>query len=293
MLDKVEFSDLYKFLASLGLGMMVVALCFPFFLFQIDITKNYQVVNSTSGFLKQFILQQEKIGCLLFDWWWVISIIIFFTGGFLFIDGIRKWGKRQSVIDKSQDLDLLEKEKIKKASQSEVDKKLSEDVSEIEEAAETEDVDSRRIVFQTYKSIEKKVIDSLVTVDSTIKKQNNVKVNNFVYDLVIIKRLSDIQRLHKVCEIKYYQKIIHYSYLLQGVSSFLLAANNYERYVVADDPRINVEYYIIWIYANPNQKELLDKYKVKVISYAQEKGIDLRIIVKAESELGNLKEDLF
>ncbi len=292
MLDKVEFSDLYKFLASLGLGMIIIAICFPFFLFQVDIAKNYQVVNSTSSFLKQFISQQERVGYWLFDWWWIISAIAFCTGGVIFIYGVRKWSQRQSVLDKSQDLDLLEKEKIKKATQSDVDKKLNEDVDEMEDVESVENLDNRNTVFQTYQSIEKRVITSIPMDAPRIRKQDNVKVNNFVYDLVIIKRLSDSQRLHKVCEIKYYQKIIRYSYLIQGISSFLLAAANYERYVVADDRRIITQYYIIWIYADPSQRGLLDKYKTKVISYAQEKGIELNIIVRSEAELENIKNDL-
>jgi hypothetical protein len=296
MWDKVEFSDLYKFLASLGLGMIIIALCFSFFLFQVDVVKGYQIDKSTTDCLKHSVSQQEKIGYWLFDWWWIISTVIFCIGMALLIYGVIKWRERQRVLDKSQDLDLLEKEKIKKATQIDVDKKLSEDVDEIEDNEDVgliERIGDRKVIYQAYQSIEKRVFSSLAIDDPKVRIQDNIKVNNFIYDLVIIKRLSDNQRLHKICEIKYYQKIIRYSYLFQGISSFLLAANNYERYVVAGDRRIIIEFYIIWIYSDSSQRVLLEKYRAKVIDYSRERGVEINIIVKHDSDIDSLKNDLF
>ncbi len=290
MLERIDFSDIYKFLSSIGLVLMIAAIFLPMFLFQLDIVKNYQNTDSKiiSNTVKQSIQYQEKLICWLLTWWWVISGLCFIIGLIFFTHGIKKWSKRQAVLDKMQDLDLQEKEKIIiPASQEEVNKKLNEDVDEIED-----DNSKKPSILQSYNLIENKVFNSIRTNDPNIKINHNARVNTFIYDLIIIKRVSYQEKLHKVCEIKYYQKEIFYSYVQHGISSFLLAVGNYEKYVAADDRRINVKYYMIWICTSQDQKKRLELYIDKALTYSNEKGVRLTIILKLDSELDSIKDEL-
>lgn len=292
MLEKIEFSDIYKFLSSVGLVLILAAVLLPIYLFQIDITKYCQNIDSKqiSETVKHSILLHDNLTFSLLKCWPFISLLAFVFGALLFGYGIFRWNKRQIILDKMQDLDLQGKEKIiKEASQEEVNKKLNEDADEIEEIEE--DDGKRSLVLESYKAIESRVIDSIKTDDPNIRINHNARVNNFVYDLIIIKYLDNRRRLHKVCEIKYYQKEIFYSYVKHGISSFLLAVSNYEK-LVADDPRIIAEYYMIWICTNSDQKIRLERYTRLAREYSAEKGVNLNIIIKLESELESIRNVL-
>lgn len=118
-------------------------------------------------------------------------------------------------------------------------------------------------MLQSYEAIENQVFKAIVITDTNIKVNHNARAGKFVYDLVIVNRILEHERLHKVCEIKYYQKEIFYAYVQHGISSFLLAASNYERYISTDDRRVRIEYYMIWICTNQEQKKRLESYKVR------------------------------
>lgn len=290
MLERIDFSDIYKFIASIGLVLIIAAILLPIFLFQFNVVKNYQSIDLKiiSETVRQSIQLQDKLIYWLINFWWLLSSLCLLSGSIIFGYGIRKWGKRQAVIDKLQDLDLQEKEKIiMPASQEEVNKKLNEDVDEIED-----DNSKKPSILQSYNIFENKVVNSIRTNDPNIKINHNARVNNFIYDLIIIKRLSNQERLHEVCEIKYYQKEIFYSYVQHGISSFLLAVANYDKFVAADDSRINVRYYMIWVCTSQDQKKRLESYLDKALIYSNEKGVRLTIILKLDSELDSIKDEL-
>lgn len=287
MIDKIEYSDLYKFLSSIGLVLIVASLSIPFFIFQIDILKHYRNLNLKviSEISRKSIQIQENSINLILNYWWILSGFLFLGGAIILFIGIKKWNKRQKVCDKTQDISLQEKEKlIQPASAKAINKKI-EDEADLEGSAQS----TIMAALKNYKSVESKVVDAVKTVSPSIKINPQARVGNFVYDLIIIERKSPVESIHKVCEIKYYQKEIFYSYIKHGVSSFLLAAENYQKIMVLGDNRIRIEYYLIWICINDEQIHRLGTYVNMAERYSIEKGIKLNIILKKESEINSIK----
>lgn len=289
MLDKIDFSDIYKFLSSIGLVLIVAAILIPFFVFQIDLSKNHNIeINTISNLVKQSIQYQDFAINIVLKLWWGFSAILLIIGVILFILGLTKWKKRQKVLDKIQDIDLYYKEQlIKEANSKEIINKAEEDADDICDANF-----NKRSFLQHYKFIELKVINAIKTNNSNIRIVPNAKLGNFVYDLIIIERVSNNERIHKICEIKYYQKEIFYSYLHRGVSSFLLSISNYQNYMVKDDRRIHLKFYMIWICNSIEQKERLVSYRKKAKEFSKNKGVNLEIIIKQDSEIESLKNEL-
>jgi hypothetical protein len=290
MLDKIDYSDIYKFLSSIGLVLIITAVLIPIFIFQFDVVKDYRGINLQiiSDIAKQSIQYQEKLVFWLIKLWWILSSACLLSGLLIFGYGIKKWSSRQKVRDKIESLGVLEKEKmLNPASQNEVEKKRKEDADEIEE-----DGSNDPVILQSYKTIEDNVINSLTIKDQNIQIRSHLRLNNYIYDLVIIYKLLNQKRLHKVCEIKYYQKEIFYTYVLSGISSFLLSILNYNKYIAFGERRIKVEYYMIWICATQEQKGRLELYRDKAMVYSKERGIDLTIILKTDTELNSIKDEL-
>jgi len=290
MLDKIDFTDIYKFIASIGLALVIAAFIIPVFVFQLDLTKNYRDIELTklSSLIKESMDNQEKVINDIIKIWWFFSLISFLGGILLMVIGILNWKKRQNVIDRLQDIALLEKENnIKTAPASEIDNKVNEDADEIEETNQ-----NRASFIQDYKSLEKRIFEALSIKDQNIKLTRNAKVGNYVYDLIIIQHISEGKRIHFVCEIKYYQKGIFYSYIQQGVSSFLLAISNYWNNFNDDRKRVQIEPVMIWICRNTDQKTQLLSYKDKVRKYAENRGIHLNIIIRLDTEINILINDL-
>lgn len=71
MLDKIEFSDIYKFLASIGIGLILAAFLLPIYLFQIDLLKNYRNIDIVriAYTMKQSIQSQDTLSYLLMNNW--------------------------------------------------------------------------------------------------------------------------------------------------------------------------------------------------------------------------------
>lgn len=289
MLDRIDFSDIYKFLSSIGLALIVAAILIPFFVFQIDLSKNHILdTNTIPEIVKDSIQYQDCAINLVLKFWWIFSIILLVAGGILFLIGITKWNKRQEILDKIQEMDLRNKERlIKEANSKEISNKAEEDAEEINESDF-----NKRAFLQHYKSIELKIINSIKTNNPNIRIAPNAKLGKFVYDLLIIERLSNNERIHKICEIKYYQKEILYSYLHRGISSFLLSISHYQNYLVKDDRRIRLKFYMIWICNSIEQKNRLVSYKDKAMKFSKSKGVNIEIIIKQDSEIESIINEL-
>lgn len=291
MFDKIEFSDIYKFISSIGIVLIVAAVLIPLFIFQIDLVKNYKDVDVSqlTVELQETIEYQNKALNNVFKYWWIISGLLFIAGIAISVIGVLKWKTRQDVIDKLQDLDLLEKEKlIQEAPISDVAQKIEEDAEEINETNQ-----DKELFKEKYKTLEKRVIESIDVNNQDIQIRHNAKVGSFVYDLIIIKRISLKESVHKVCEIKYYQKEIFYSYIQHGVSSFLLSISNYLNNL-SPGPMgsISSSFYIIWICNSNSQLLQLHSYAEKAKQFSRNKGVNLNIIITLESNIEIIKDEL-
>jgi hypothetical protein len=289
MFDKFEFSDIYKFISSIGITFVAFAFAIPIILFQIDVLKYYKTdnFNKFPETIHKSIEIQQSLVYYSLKFWWAISSVFLILGFSIFLYGICRWKKRQNVLDKIQDLDLESKENnIKIANKTEINTKIKEDAEEINSAGK-----DRLSFISSYKSIERKIFDATQIYKPNIKITRNAKVGKYIYDLIIIKRISAIKRIHKVCEIKYYQNSLLYSTIQHGIANFLLSISNYKNEISVDDRRIEFEFFMIWI-CKDSVFNILKAYSIKAKQFSKNKGINLKIIILHEKDIDNIYDKL-
>ena len=112
MIEKIEFSDINKFLASLGLICIGLAFFLPWF-FNHDVSillLEKDKIEKLTPTAKIIILDQQKALMMINQTVPWVSGILILIGIVLLVYSIKLWKKRQTVLDKIQDEELKSKE---------------------------------------------------------------------------------------------------------------------------------------------------------------------------------------
>lgn len=141
VLPKIEFGHFYKFIASLGLVMMGVAVALPWLMFQQLaplVIKESDLVQYTTLAQQTITERQQNL-----QWWTEnqvgISLLTFLAGVAVTVHGLQGWKERQQVTDDKEKEELRSLMAAAPASDLEVSKRLD---SEVEAAiAETPEDD--------------------------------------------------------------------------------------------------------------------------------------------------------
>ncbi len=107
-MDKIEFSDIYKFIASIGLILIGMAVVLPWFInhdtpFLLIEANKIKALTPTA----QNIIKDQQSTLSFLNNWIVVASLILFSGGItMLIWSIINWRKRQMVVDGIQDEEL-------------------------------------------------------------------------------------------------------------------------------------------------------------------------------------------
>lgn len=292
-MQKVEYSDLYKFLTSFGVVLLFVSIFIQWGILQEVKSIN---VNDLSALPKDAILFIQSRHDFLMKCGNLLSIFSFLTGLGLTIFGILKWNDRQKIIDKGQDLDLSNK-LSRMVSISEKDKIKSHEIEIVSEDdgtdIETIKLDksfSVKTTAKRYFEVEQEVISCIdSSVESNYKIRKSVKLDNSSFD-VVLESGHDGKKHFDIFEIKYYPKRIFYSFLNQGVGRFILSAISF----VDSRSRLNtdVSLYMVWIYRDLSEKSKVVEYAVKCQKEVKTNGYQLKIFVAHEDSIKDLKPEI-
>lgn len=193
MFNKIEFSDLYKFLTSTGLIVLGSAFFIPWLFMKQDqglliSESEYLLLNEKARNLFDSRIELNLLISKSILWF---SLALLVIGISSMSYGIWKWSKKQKIIDESQNIDIAEKRVGQKnLKPSEVLKKAG---SEIEEEIEAEADDNKE---NNQKEI-------------TPEKKNKLKSN-----------LIDLENL-------FYQKILEFNTFNYKVSNNIKIADKY------------------------------------------------------------------
>ena len=230
-MEKLEYSELSKFLVSIGITLIVIAFLLPWLYLResfdllvtkdelLKLTENAQTIIKTR---QNFVL--ESINYIQFA-----SLFLIILGLFSIVIGLWKWIKKQN--------DLDEREKIITETHKHNFKKLSQE--EISEKAENE--------FVTLKQDEKTIVTDKVLKDEFIPKYlqlergffeklmkfyyndfrilSNYRINRFEYDIILQAR--SINQLDYIFEIKYYPKRYSHSNLKEAILNLGKSTKSY------------------------------------------------------------------
>lgn len=276
-MNKLEFSDLNKFLTSVGLIFIGVAVLLPWYINQNSdlITLEQEKIDSSTKTAQKIIENQQNYLNYISENLICIVLILICIGIFLLAWGIIRWNRRQNVRD------AKENEELNALMQKNISVQEKKDIIEREIEINNGTLSEDKIeVVQNYLNIENLIYLKISNYYSVnyINRQN-IKIGKFNYDIIMeskqIQRRGDL-----IIEIKYISKADSYSKFIDSINQFLLSINHYEN---TQQRRVTP---IIIFVLNKNVLESdLDQIKIRLKDYSNSVRGNLRIKTIEEKEL--------
>ena len=233
-MEKIEYSDLNKFLVSVGVALMTISILIIWLFFRepFDLLIQKDNLENLTEVAKSIIItRQGRVSQLLCFIPWV-SLFLFLLGLASLIIGLVRWWKKQHIIDER---DLLTNKKLKKELE-----KLSE--QEIVVKAETEyqeTVDEPAITTTTTETTKKEeFVKSYLQVEQIISDKiklffsdkyrvlNNYRLKQFEYDIILNAPLLNDRDI--IIEIKYYPDGAMSQYIRETLIRLEIAKKYYQ-----------------------------------------------------------------
>ncbi len=227
-MEKIDYSDINKFLVSIGLVLIAFSIIAPYIFlkedFSIYINKSELVKYDLE--IRNIITQkqnlifniQSKISCF--------SISLFILGLISIITGLFRWFKRQSKIDEKFDKELFKLDlEIKSLTPQEKIEKIENEVEEIQIAEQLESnitpdysKENKEILYNVYKNIETTFYNKFKKYNSLnfeVLTEQKIGLRTYIDVLMKSKSLANKDRL---IEIKYYKNQIPITSLLLNLT---------------------------------------------------------------------------
>jgi len=276
-MNKIEFSDINKFFASIGLLLIGLAIFLPWFINQNSdiLFFDKENLNTLSPESIEIITKQQNYLLILSNSLsWLIPILLF-LGLSLLCYGLWYWKKRQKVIDQIQDEELRAKQYQNLTLENR--KEIKE-----EELKEIKSGDIKTDVTK-YIEIEDKVYKKLLPYYTVnYDAVSNVRIGMYNYD-IILKSKYIMVRADLILEVKYFKAQLIYNKLFNSTVQLLQSVNHYENNLQRSTIPI-----LIFVYAIDSENEKVLEYKEKLITYSQKMGKIIRVKFFKEDELDSL-----
>ena len=273
-MNKIEFSDVNRFLASLGLICIGLAFFLPWFVNQNNslLIIEQDKIQKLTPAAQQIVTKQQNTLLTLNNVLPTVSIGLIVVGFILLIWGIIRWTKRQTVLDKIQDEELRAKE-IQNLSSQEKRDLLETEIEKTEEdlPVKTNEAD-RQLEIDSYIQIENSIFLQLSqNFITNYTPSQNVRIGSFEYD-IILKSKALTQYKDRIIEIKFFKNQLTYSNIKDAATKLILACNHYE-----ENFKRRTFAILIIVYSEEEFDETVKKYKKDIEIYGTELGKPLRV----------------
>ncbi len=271
-MNKIEFSDVNRFLASLGLISIGLAFFLPWFVNQNNslLVIQQDSLQKLTPTAQQIVTKQQNTLLTINNVLPTVSMVLIIVGFILLIWGIIRWSKRQSVLDKIQDEDLKSKE-IQNMTAGEKRELIATEIEEGEEVIEPKNELDRQQEIESYIQIENSIFLQLSeNFKLNFNCSQNVKIGKFDYD-IIMKSKDLTKAKDRIIEIKLFKNRLSYTNIKEAATNLIFASKHYEE----SFKRRNIAVLII-IYSEQEFDETIKKYKREIETY----GADLGKILK-------------
>lgn len=115
---KFEFGDLYRFIVSLGVVLIGLALIGPWLFFKepFDLLRTQAELNALTAVGKAAIADRQEVAAFFVRWMPWFSLLAFAVGLVMIWLGLRSWYKNQVLLDEQAKLELQLKQHLVRAS---------------------------------------------------------------------------------------------------------------------------------------------------------------------------------
>ncbi|PRX12467.1 hypothetical protein [Nonlabens ulvanivorans] len=239
MLNKIEFSDLYRFLTSIGLIFIASSFIIPWLFMKQELG----VISSTdyNGLIqssKDLVDNRISLNLIVIKALPFISIGLFLFGCLLIFIGFKKWKKKQDGIDETDGIKLELLRATKQLDSEEIDEKAEMEVQEeIQESTSSEKIKDEKPKAKSKEEIEKLktnligmeklFYDKIIEFNSfAYEPKANVKIDDkFEADIVLTpnnkRKNPDI-----IIEVKYLQTKLNMDIVKKSFSALVRMRNH-------------------------------------------------------------------
>lgn len=298
-MTRLEFSDFYKFLVSLGSVLVALALILPW----LFLRESFDALVSVSDISKltlagQALIRHRQTSALWFiqNTIW-ISGVVAMTGIALLGLGVVLWWRRQKVVDERERLETkkarLEVESLTAAQIAEETMKEADEQVRLEEGEEAREetqvrgageaeVRARyRSRVEEYFGIENSVLDKLLTCFGGERVLTHKRIRGTVYDAVVLPpyKAPDAIFEIKVTRSEYLQKTFR-----RSLEHLILATQNY---AAATGRRARGILLVVLLEGVPGGVQV-DEYNEAAQERAKTHEVELGICLIAEEDLVEL-----
>lgn len=279
MLNKIEFSDLYKFLTSVGLIIIASSFLIPWLFMKQEIgllisESQYNELIETS---KKLTDNRISLGLLITRAIPYISVILFALGIIISGIGLWNWKKKQDTVDETDQLKLTElKAKIKELDSVEIEQKAEDEVkkefsisSDLEKTESNVEIpENQNINIEELKSnlinMESLFFQKIEDFNSFVyEPKSNVKIDN-KFEIDILLKSLDLNKYPDILiEVKYIQSKLKFSIVQEAFRSLMNAYSNLAK------TRKKVNTYLIIVYKHDiADKDEINRFLAAVNDYA-------------------------
>jgi len=292
-MNKPEYSDLYKFIVSLGLILIAFAILLPWLFLResFDVLVSASEIANLTQTAQALISYRQNVSLWFVQNIFLISSIPAVAGLVTLISGLVFWRRKQLVVDQK---DVLETEKlrleVKKMSPEQIVEKVLKEVTEDVQFEEVENAPilekpSQVSAINKYFEIENIVIKKLTGCFGSANVRPHLKVGNTEVDVLV--RLSSKERA--IFEIKSVRNPTNIFRRLRDITDTLVkAVESYDKLTTHQNIKGIGLLIVSNDYADSLEREHLDRVVVKVVE-----KIFIRIITLTEKEFLDLKCDEF
>lgn len=130
-MNKIDFTDIYKFLVSVGLAIIIFAIISPYLLFSnnFTFTLTQQEISEISSIGQEFLKYQQSYLFWIAGYYPYLAAVLFLVGSLLTSGGIWGWYKRQQMRNDREDAEArTAKREWEKIENKETREKLAQEL---------------------------------------------------------------------------------------------------------------------------------------------------------------------
>lgn len=208
-MEKIEYSDLNKFLVSIGVTIIIVAFLLPWLYLRepFDLTLTQEQFSKLTPLAKEIISTRQTF---IYSSIYIIpklTIGLIAIGLTSIIIGFRRWSKNQNDLD-SRERVITETHKINLSMLKMTGEQITEKVNKEYESqvnASTESISEKSDFIPKYLEIERKLVEKIqLYFSDNYNVLSNYRIGVFEYDIILEAKKSN--KINYILEIKYHSK---------------------------------------------------------------------------------------
>jgi uncharacterized membrane protein YidH (DUF202 family) len=287
-MNKIEFSDVNRFLTSLGLIFIGLAFFLPWFINQNQATLIIEAekLKKLTPTAQVVIKEQQDTILLINNAIPYLSVGLIILGVLLLVIGIVRWNKRQVITDKIQDEELKTKEIQNLSSQDKRDIIAEEIDSENANSGGDEQLEENIINdnINKYLNIENQIYLQLESAyNSRFALTPDVKIGDHNYDLIMKSKDTSADN-DRIVEFKFYSNTLILENIKDASTQLVMSSKNYELTF-----KRRTLLFLIVVYSQNEYDLNLREYKLKIQEYTKTLGKIVRVTFVKESDIMTMK----